>query len=428
LVAVLLDRGTAAGLNAVLRAEYLGILFFTAVALFSEYRAIDFRVGSASGHPQTSLAFVPFLGSIILFPPIVAVAIVGIVCSVTQLVLRPRGFERAAFNIGQGVISAGLAALFYSAITGGYHGHDIRWIGFLVLAPTFFVSNVLLSSVAISLIQAAPFSVILNRVAGSGGANLILDMLVSPFALLPVMLYSLPGGQGGIILSVLFLEIFRTFYLKNHQLIAANQDLLFVLVKAIETRDPYTSGHSVRVAAMAKAVASDMGIAGTKLKEIERAALLHDIGKIDADYAAVIQKPHDLNVEERALIRTHAVRGADLLRSLSSVHEREVNAVRHHHERFDGAGYPDGLKGDEIPLASRIIMICDSVDAMLSDRPYRKALPVETVREELLRCAGSQFDPAIVQVMLTQRTLERTASDVLTFRPGASGERRVAVS
>jgi putative nucleotidyltransferase with HDIG domain len=284
-----------------------------------------------------------------------------------------------------------------------------------------------LSSLAISLIQATRFDDVLNRVAGPGGANLLLDLVVSPFALIPVYLYGLIS-VGGIIMIVLPLEVFRFSYLKNHQLIAANQDLLAVLVKAIETRDPYTSGHSVRVAAMAKAVAADLGITGKRLLEVERSALLHDIGKIDADYAAVIQKPHDLNLEERALIRTHAVRGAELLRSLSSVHEREVRAVRHHHERFDGNGYPDGLRGEDIPLASRIIMICDSVDAMLSDRPYRKALPVDTVREELLRCAGSQFDPDIVAVILRSGTLERATGQVISLRSAVASERRVAVS
>jgi putative nucleotidyltransferase with HDIG domain len=304
-----------------------------------------------------------------------------------------------------------------------------------LLAAVFFVSNVLLSSTAISLIQGSRFKEILRLVAGPGGANLFLDLVISPFAVIPVLLYGLISA-GGIIFIVLPLEVFRYSYLRSHQLIAANRDLLAVLVKAIETRDPYTSGHSVRVAAMAKAVAVDLGISGRQLSEIERSALLHDIGKIDADYAAVIQKPHDLNQEERDLIRTHAVRGADLLRSLSSVHEREVLAVRHHHERFDGGGYPDGLKGDAIPLASRIIMICDSVDAMLSDRPYRKALPVEVVRDELLRCAGSQFDPMIVTVMLNHHTLERGAADALSsgtvagslaFRPDSERRRKIAI-
>src|SRR5690606_22024542 len=136
----------------------------------------------------------------------------------------------------------------------------------------------------------------------------------------------------------------------------------------------------------------------------EMAALLHDIGKIDAIYAAVIRKPYDLNEEERSLIQTHATKGAELLEQLSSVPREIVGAVRHHHERYDGTGYPSGLRGEEIPLAARIIMICDSVDAMLSDRPYRRALSIAKVRSELVRCAGTQFDPQIVHSVLQRDT------------------------
>ncbi len=117
------------------------------------------------------------------------------------------------------------------------------------------------------------------------------------------------------------------------------------------------------------------------------------------------------------MIQSHAARGADLLRSLSSVEEEVIKAVRHHHERYDGSGYPDGLAGDEIPLAARVIMLCDSIDAMLSDRPYRRALTVEQARVELLRCSGTQFDPDIVEVILRRNTLERAA--VLGRQSGA---------
>jgi putative nucleotidyltransferase with HDIG domain len=142
---------------------------------------------------------------------------------------------------------------------------------------------------------------------------------------------------------------------------------------------------------------------------VEAAALLHDIGKIDSIYEVVIRKPYELSAAERDLIKTHATKGADLLESLSTVSRDVIKAVRHHHERYDGTGYPAGLGRDEIPVASRIIMLCDSIDAMLSDRPYRKALSIEKTRLELVRCASTQFDPDIVRVILQQNTLERAA-------------------
>jgi putative nucleotidyltransferase with HDIG domain len=206
------------------------------------------------------------------------------------------------------------------------------------------------------------------------------------------------------------LLLFHHFHVSKQQYLDAHKDLLRALVKAIETRDPYTSGHSVRVATMAREIAKNLRLPGRRVDKIETAALLHDIGKIDPLYSNVLRKPHDLTAEERLLIQTHAVRGADLLADLQSVDAEVTLAVRHHHERFDGRGYPSGLVGDEIPLAARIIMLCDSVDAMLSDRPYRKALSVATVQKELLKCAGTQFDPDIVSIVLKHDTLLTAAA------------------
>jgi putative nucleotidyltransferase with HDIG domain len=166
-----------------------------------------------------------------------------------------------------------------------------------------------------------------------------------------------------------------------------------------------------------------LSLSRRKVEQIETAALLHDIGKIDSVYATVILKPYDLNAEERSLIRTHATKGADLLESLSSVSRDVIRAVRHHHERYDGTGYPDGLRGTSIPLAARIIMLCDSIDAMLSDRPYRSALSLPKVHAELARCSSTQFDPHLVTVVLARNTLQRAAAlaqrsaDVERFTP-----------
>jgi putative nucleotidyltransferase with HDIG domain len=218
------------------------------------------------------------------------------------------------------------------------------------------------------------------------------------------------------------LLLIRYSYLSKLQLENANQDLLSVLVKAIETRDPYTSGHSMRVATLARMIAEDLSLGRKRIAEVERAALLHDIGKIDLIYASLLRKPYDLSIEERSLIQTHATKGADLLESLSSVSPEVILGVRHHHERYDGTGYPAGLSSHSIPIAARIIMLCDSIDAMLSDRPYRAALSVTRVRAEIVRCSGAQFDPEIVQVILQRNTLERAV--ILAARPEGAHENR----
>jgi HD-GYP domain-containing protein (c-di-GMP phosphodiesterase class II) len=152
------------------------------------------------------------------------------------------------------------------------------------------------------------------------------------------------------------------------------------------------------------------------MAKTRKAALLHDIGKIDPIYSDVLAKPFDLSPSERELIQTHAAKGADLLLDLNSVDSEIVATVRHHHERYDGKGYPDGLAGESIPLAARIIMMSDSIDAMLSDRPYRKALSLDRVKNELVRCSGSQFDPKIVRSVLDAGTLDKAVALVEEWR------------
>lgn len=386
--------------------ELLSIATFIAVGLLAEGMAIDFRFGGAGKQAKSSLAFLPFLSSVVIYDPVVAVGIVAIVVGVSQFGFRRNEFLRGTFNVAMGVISATIGSIVYSVFATLTSAERISVPGFIALAAVFFSTNVFLSSIAIALIRKQPIREVLNQVAGARGANLWYDLLASPIAIVPAALYA-QYGAGGLILIVLPLLLIRYSYLAKVQLEEANKDLLKVLVKAIETRDPYTSGHSLRVATLARAIADDLLLPARHAERIETAALLHDIGKIDSIYETVIRKPYDLNPAEVELIRTHATKGADLLESLSSVNVDVIRAVRHHHEWFDGTGYPAGLRGEEIPLAARIIMLCDSIDAMLSDRPYRKALSVEKTRLELVRCSGSQFDPAVVRVILQRNTLER---------------------
>jgi putative nucleotidyltransferase with HDIG domain len=239
--------------------------------------------------------------------------------------------------------------------------------------------------------------------------------LVTPISFGIAVLY-VPLNIVGLLLAFLPLLFIRHSYFTNIRLQHANRDLLKALVKAIETRDPYTSGHSIRVASLARDIAVAMGMPEREVEETETAALLHDIGKIDAIYVDIIQKPTDLTPTERAIIESHVTKGVELLRSLSSFPESVVLAVRHHHEREDGRGYPDRLRGDQIPVGSKIIKICDSVDAMLSDRPYRKALALPDVRAQLQLYSGTQFDGRIAAIVSSGTILERHAAEVALRR------------
>jgi putative nucleotidyltransferase with HDIG domain len=388
-----------------------GITFFVAVALLAEFMAIEFGAAKSA---RSSLAFLPFLAVTLIFAPIIAVVGTIAVSGFSTIVLSRQSPFKALFNVSQAVLSVALAGLAYElfldpATVDQSVRLSVDYIGFGALAIVFFSVNVGLASTAIALLREQPVFLTLRNVVGPRGGNLVYDLMASPIAVVPAILY-FEHYITGIVIILLPLMLMRFSYQSKLQLEEANRDLLKVLVKAIETRDPYTSGHSVRVSTLSRAIAEDLGLPRRRLDVVETAALLHDIGKIDSVYEAVIRKPHDLTEVERTLINTHATKGADLLESLSSVSAEIIRSVRHHHERFDGTGYPSGLLAEEIPIGARIIMLSDAVDAMLSDRPYRRALPLAKVRSELIRCSGDQFDPSIVRAVLANNTLERAAA------------------
>ena len=167
------------------------------------------------------------------------------------------------------------------------------------------------------------------------------------------------------------------------------------LAAAIDAKDKYTSGHSTAVSKYAVPVAREMMMNDDELESIEFAALLHDIGKI-AVPESVLNKPGKLTKDEFEQIKKHPSAGAEIIRSIDFLKDA-VNSVKHHHERWDGKGYPDGLKGEEIPLCAQVVGIVDTFDAMTSTRSYRKALSEDEALKEIRRCSGSQFNPVVVE-------------------------------
>jgi HD-GYP domain-containing protein (c-di-GMP phosphodiesterase class II) len=172
---------------------------------------------------------------------------------------------------------------------------------------------------------------------------------------------------------------------------------LLALSEAIEARDPHTRGHSVRVARMAHAVGVRFGCDELRLA-LRLGGALHDVGKLVVS-EAVLNKPGPLTEEEVAEVRGHPEAGARMV-ALDRALRPALPGVLYHHERWDGAGYPTGRSGEEIPLEARILAVADCFDAMTSDRPYRAALPAEQALEEVDQCAGSQFDPDVALVFL----------------------------
>jgi putative nucleotidyltransferase with HDIG domain len=168
---------------------------------------------------------------------------------------------------------------------------------------------------------------------------------------------------------------------------------------ALDLRDAETEGHSRRVTAYTISLAREMGLDADQLRTIARGAFLHDIGKISTP-DRILLKPGKLSPDEVAIMRQHCARGYEMVRKIPFLREA-ADIVYAHQETFDGTGYPRALRGEEIPLGARIFAIADTLDAMTSDRPYRKSLTFAQARQEILRCSGTQFDPAIVKVFLS---------------------------
>ncbi|MFN8656987.1 MAG: response regulator [Candidatus Obscuribacterales bacterium] len=171
------------------------------------------------------------------------------------------------------------------------------------------------------------------------------------------------------------------------------------LADALDAKCDYTSGHSLRVSRYAVATARMLGMSNEELRDVELSGLLHDIGKI-AVPESILWKPERLTPEEQQVMAIHPVRSAQIIGEIEIL-ARVRLWVRHHHEHLDGSGYPDKLKGDEIPVGSRIVLVADAYDAMTSDRPYRKSIGYERATNELRKFAGRQFDPEMVEALLS---------------------------
>ena len=367
------------------------------------------------------MAFIPFLACAILLPPLGSIAVAFIVATFEETVLAKRPVLKRIHNVSQAVLAIGIAAHTYTFLLAGPDRSDVSVTAFIPTVIALFGINIILSSIAISSYRGHRFTHTLFEITGPRGGNIVYDLFASWIALVAVKAYALYTFWG-IFVMIVSLIVVRHVYFSRRKLEEANHDLLTVLVKAIETRDPYTSGHSIRVSTLAALIAQDLGLPRRRVERVRRAGLLHDIGKIHPEFAAVLQKPHNLTPEERALIQTHAARGADLLQNLTSVDEDIIQAVRHHHERWDGRGYPDNIGGEDIPLYARIIMMCDSIDAMLSDRPYRTALSIAQVERELDTNKGTQFDARIVDTVLRENTLHKAVTLVDEWRQHVPAE------
>jgi putative nucleotidyltransferase with HDIG domain len=228
-----------------------------------------------------------------------------------------------------------------------------------------------------------------------------MDLLAAPIVFIFAWLYAAHGAIAAAALWVPLLGL-REVQRVNVELQRMNEELLQLMIKSIEARDLYTSGHSRRVQRYSTIIARGLGLSERDIELVGKAALLHDVGKIYEKYGPILRKADKLTADEWSTMQEHPIDGADLVATMSGLKEI-IPAIRHHHENWDGSGYPDGLSEDRIPLAARIISFADTIDAMTSERPYRQPLTEAQVRAEIVRCRGRQFDPTITDRLISEQ-------------------------
>lgn len=281
-------------------------------------------------------------------------------------------------------ISTGVASLFYAVANLGLVGimlavYEGRPFGRSWLSPFGSSRGLFLNFLALGLL--GDLIVILLRVAGPAGLLLaVLPIVVSYFSLR-----------------------------QTAQIIRLNESIVLTLVDSLDLRDRDTGGHTRRVAALSVRLGKKLGLRGEQLSALRTSAYLHDLGKIGIP-DAILLKPGKLSAEEWTLMRQHPALGADLLKA-NGLLQSSVDMILHHHERYDGLGYPAGLAAEKIPFGARIITVVDSFTAMVDGRPYRAPRPVDEALEELKRNAATQFDPLVVRV-LTKEDWEAVVREI----------------
>lgn len=351
-----------------------------------------------------SISFIPYMTTVLVVPNFAALAAISAARLLGEIAKKAET-RKAIFNVAQMAVAYSIAIVIYNVL-GGRSFFTLQHLTIaqttaavglpmLIAYTVTFATNTLLVSCVIALSSGERTLRVWRE---TNNSTVGLDILASPLVFFFAFVYA---HYGPMIASLLWLPILglRQMNTTNIELAQTNRELLELMVKSIEARDPYTSGHSRRVKEYAVHIARLIGLSASEIEKIGTAALLHDVGKIYDKYAPILLKQDRLSPQEWAIIKEHPNDGANLVATMTRLREM-VPAIRHHHENWDGTGYPDGLMGEEIPLASRVIMFADTFDAMTTKRPYRGPLGEDDVRSELIRCRGRQFDPEITDRLL----------------------------
>ncbi len=387
--------------------DWKSILVLCAFAFVAETLAFQLPISGS-----VSLGFALGFAALLYDGP-VAATLVALVGSVSVQDIRDRRpLDVQLFNSAQLVLSILVAAWVYAAlggyplawVTAGAQGAGALGLGAAMVAATaFVVVNIALVGEAVALRAGMSIARILRE--QSFGSYWISFVMLALLGYVLARVVDSTGWIGAVLLAAPFVIARKTFrvYL---ELSAAYADTVRSLVQALEAKDPYTRGHSERVAEYSKAMAAHLGLSPALVERVEIAALLHDVGKVGIPESTLI-KEGPLTSSEYGEIREHPTKGASVLLEVEFLAD-VAPIVAAHHERMDGTGYPSGLAGGEIPIEARLLAVADAYDAMTSSRPYRAALGADEAAQELRAVSGSQLDQVAVDALLGH--LEQTGA------------------
>ena len=375
----------------------LGLLLGYAIALH-----VRFEFAGYYGSPE-QLVFIPLLllGPLPFVPLLVAAAAI---LSLVPDILR-NSWHREQWL---GAFADSWLSIGGVLVLGFLHPGDLdlAYIGVYALAiGAHFASDLTWTLIRNRLLDRLPVTEVIRGFSGTACVDAILTpvgfVIAIPAAEEPLALLAI-GPL--VFLFHMFSQDRRERYSKTLELNRAYRGVVMLLSDVVEFEDDYTAHHSRSVVELVNAVADEMNFESRDRQELEFAAMLHDVGKI-AISKEILNKPAALTDREFEVMKTHTIEGQFMLDRVGGVLGRVGEIVRSCHERWDGAGYPDGLRGEEIPLASRVVFACDAYHAMTSDRVYRRAMSASAALDELATHAGAQFDPLVVSALA--RVVER---------------------
>ncbi|MCP4546177.1 MAG: HD-GYP domain-containing protein [bacterium] len=372
--------------------RWLEYAIFILLTVIADLVNVTLPHGGASISVSTPITF----SSIVIFGPYAAAWMEAVSAIIVEGLVSRRPLSKIFFNVPVLALATGLAGIVFQALPfSDTLGRPLFLLPLIVCGMVHFLVNTSAVSIIIGLSDKRNPIRIWKTNYFWNVRHLVAFVPLTAIIIL-VYRFTAPWTLALFIIPLLLLRYAYRLYLDMKE---THISTLTALTSALDAKDAYTNGHSYRVSRYAVTLGEAMGLPGKKQELLEYAALLHDIGKIGIS-GDILSKTGRLTDEEFDAMKAHPVIGAQIIERLKFLNEA-ARVVKYHHERPDGAGYPEGLVGEAIPLEARILHVCDTLDAMTSTRSYRKALSVETAIDEFLKFRGTQFDPEVVDALVT---------------------------